>query len=435
MVRLKAAWQRLDFPVGLDEAETGTWTSLLDLLQELETSLASETLGGGDFLDWLTQGARDLLLPGPGVQEAGIQIMGLLEIRGLDFSRILCLGMNSGVLPAPPRPLPLLSTAEKRQVLGGTYQSQQLFARELFQALLGAAPQIILTRPLVADQEERVATPLYLGEWQKREMAPLSRPHPAWLKVPGIKAAFTIPKADDISAEAEESVSIALPEAISISRAQTALGCPCRFLLEVLLGIKELPEIESGLDPRERGDRLHQVLARFAQEFKKILDEEDWYQPRAREMLEAAARHILQAFLSDLHWQAEWQRWLGEGEASPGLLWEWLEKEKERYDQGWRWEGTEVTFQGLTGPDWPFSLKGRIDRIDYHPAQGDLILWDYKSGEVPKVKKVFEYREEFQLPGYLLAVKKGRVPLSCQPSGLAGRVHRPQVSPGKTPEI
>ncbi|MBI4795543.1 MAG: PD-(D/E)XK nuclease family protein, partial [Deltaproteobacteria bacterium] len=65
-------------------------------------------------------------------------------------------------------------------------------------------------------------------------------------------------------------------------------------------------------------------------------------------------------------------------------------------------------FQDLEGPDWPFSLKGRIDRIDSHRDEG-LILWDYKTGKIPGVNQIFKDGEEFQLPGYLAAVKQVRV--------------------------
>ena len=77
--------------------------------------------------------------------------------------------------------------------------------------------------------------------------------------------------------------------------------------------------------------------------------------------------------------------------------------------QGWRWQGFEVAFQDLRGRDWPFSLRGRIDRLDYHPENADLVVWDYKSGEIPKKGKVLDDLEEPQLPCYLLAVQQGRV--------------------------
>jgi RecB family exonuclease len=415
--RLQTAWQDLSFPAGLDAEEEAQWHRLLQLLNELEVWLASETLSGAQFLEWLTLGARGLLLPGLGVQEAGVQIMGLLEMRGLDFSRVLCLGLNAGTFPAPPRPLPLLSPGEKRQVLGGTYQSQHEFGREIFATLLAASGQIILTRPQVADQEEQVATPLYSGEWRDEEIAPLGRPHPAWVRAPAVRAALAPP--GDVGGPGEaEPVSLPLPEVVSITRMQTALECPCRFLLEILLGIRELPEIEAGLDPRERGDRLHQVLAKFAQEFQEILAARgQWEQHRAREMLAAAALEVLKDLLPDLHWQAEWERWLGEGESAP-LLAAWLRQEKARFEEGWRWQGIEVDFQGLEVAGLPFTLKGRIDRIDSHLNGEDLVLWDYKSGETPKARKIFDDQEEFQLPGYLLAVKKGRVPRLKEPKRL-----------------
>jgi len=180
-------------------------------------------------------------------------------------------------------------------------------------------------------------------------------------------------------------------------------------LLEVLLKIKELPEIEGGLDPRERGQLLHTLLARFTTAFREVLQEDGvWDQPRALLMLQDAARQVLAPLNFDLHWQAEGDRWLGEG----GLLWEWLSLERERFEQGWRWLGSEVAFQDLQGRDWPFTLAGRIDRLDSHPETADLVVWDYKSGEIPKKGKVLDDLEESQLPCYVLAVEQGRVPIS-----------------------
>ena len=406
---LKAAWQELGFPRGLSEAEIEPWNRLIGLLPELETALGSEVLDAGEFLEWLKIGAQRLILPGPGIQTAGVQVLGLLEMRGLDFSRVFCLGMNSGTLPAPPRPLPLLSAGEKRLVLGGTYQSQHHFAAELFNNLLGAAPHLTLTRPRVADQEETVSTPVYPGEWNQADLAVLSVPNPAWLRSPAIQAVFHAPEPPGFPGYPDLPLPQPLPGQISLSQVSTALGCPCRFLLEILLKIRELPEIEAGLDPRERGQLLHEVLARFTTAFKEVLEaDQAWDHQRARELLQEAARQVLAPLSFDLHWQAERDRWLGEA----GVLWEWLRLERERFEQGWRWLGMEVPFKDLKGRDWPFTLAGRIDRLDYYPEDSDLVVWDYKSGEIPKAKKVLEEQEESQLPCYLLAVQQGRVPVS-----------------------
>jgi RecB family exonuclease len=416
---LQAFLLGLGFPGDLNEAEMQVFGHLTTLMRELEGALAQEVLSPSAFLEWLAHGAAQELLPGPGVQEAGLQVLGLLEMRGLDFDRVWCLGMNSGTLPAPPRPLPLLNAREKAVVLGGTYRSQHHFAQELYETFLGTAPRIVLTRPRVEDQEERVATSLYKGEWRPAEMAPLSRPHRAWLRVPAVQAAFAPLSGGSPVAAAAPAIPLTLPTELAITEVQAALTCPCRFLLENLLNIKELAEIEAGLDPRERGARLHQVLARFTREYLKVLDQEPaWNQARALKLLKAAARQVLAPVLKDLHWQAERQRWLGEADAAPGLLQEWLHQEKELYDAGWRWLGVEARFEGLTSQDWPFTLKGRIDRLDGHVDTREVVVWDYKSGEVPGPKKVFTDLEEHQLPGYLLAVKQGRVAAAGQPKAL-----------------
>jgi RecB family exonuclease len=414
-LQLNAAWQELGFPRGLNSVDTEAWARLTDLLGQVGSALNSEVIAASEFLEWLKIGARRVILPGPGIQTAGIQVLGLLELRGLDFSRVFCLGMNSGVLPAPPRSLPLLSVPEKRQVLGGTYQSQHHFAAELFANLLGAASHLTFTRPKLVEQEERVSTPLYPGEWSETKMAILSVPHPAWLRSKAVRAVFGAARSPLWPGYADHLLSLAMPSQISLSQISTALGCPCRFLLEHVLKVRELPEIEAGMDPRERGQLLHEVLALFASEFREVLEQERvWDHERAQGLLREAVQKVLAPLSFDLHWQAEADRWLGES----GLLWEWLRLERERFEAGWRWLDTEVVFQGLHCQDWPFTLKGRIDRLDYHSENADLVVWDYKSGEIPQKQKVLEDQEEPQLPCYLLAVEQGHVPVNPSAAGL-----------------
>ncbi len=186
----------------------------------------------------------------------------------------------------------------------------------------------------------------------------------------------------------------------------TALSCPLRFVLEEILGIQDLADIEAGLDPRERGQKLHEVLARFVKKTGYCLP------PPGEDLalLQEVAREVLAPEKADPHWLAEWHRWFGD-DHTPGLLPAWLEKERERQAQGWRWLAAEASFQGLDRPGWVFALKGRLDRVDGHPEQGELVVWDYKTGEIPGPAKVFEDQEEFQLPAYLLAVREGKVTL------------------------
>jgi len=104
----------------------------------------------------------------------------------------------------------------------------------------------------------------------------------------------------------------------------------------------------------------------------------------------------------------ERRRWLGDKDGAPGLLTQWLDLELQRLDEGWCWLCEESSFEGLTVPGLPFSIGGRIDRIDGHKDKG-VILWDYKSGEPPSAQAVLEYLVDPQIPAYVLAAKEHRI--------------------------
>jgi ATP-dependent helicase/nuclease subunit B len=409
---LQEAWKRLGFPGVLEEGEKLQFERISTLLGEFGAALEDEALPPAGALSWLQHGMQDDVLPGPGVQEAGVQVLGWLEMRGLDFDRVFCLGMNSGNFPGAARPLPLLSRAERELVLGGTQESQDQFAREQFDSLLATAPHLTLTRPVQENQEPQVGTPFFLQDWKERRLPLLSRPDGAWVRVPEVLAALAHPEGGEAPRELQGTLTLTLPGELRITQVGSALSCRFRFVLEDLLGIKELPEIEAGLDPRERGQKLHDVLALFV----NLAGSELPPAAEAKALLRQAALKVLGPEAADVHWQAEWHRWFGD-EHTPGLLPAWLDRERQRLAQGWRWLGAEVAFHGLARPGWPFTLKGRLDRLDFHPQTGELLVWDYKTGAIPSGTRVFEKGEEFQLPGYLWAVREGRTDLAPDEAG------------------
>ena len=205
---------------------------------------------------------------------------------------------------------------------------------------------------------------MYPGEWDQAEMAVLTTPNPAWLRSPAIQAVFR-PQPPGFPGYPDPALAFPLPGEISLSQVSTALACPCRFLLENLLKIRELPEIEAGLDPRERGQLLHSVLASFVTAFREILEtDQAWDDGRAREMLQEAARRALAPVSADLLWQAEADRWLGEA----GLLWEWLRLER----SGMRQAGAGRV------PRWPSRTSGA--RIGLLPCEAASTAWTITRG-------------------------------------------------------
>ena len=66
----------------------------------------------------------------------GLQVMGLLETRGLDFKRIICVGMNEGKLP-PTNPMQTMIPMDLRRYLGlpTPREKQGLFAHHFYRLL------------------------------------------------------------------------------------------------------------------------------------------------------------------------------------------------------------------------------------------------------------------------------------------------------------
>ena len=163
---LNKLWGSVQFPSLADESDRVAFNHLESTLTSLVADLGSWSMDSRTFLAWLRQALAAEVFQVAGSEQAGIQVMGLIESRGLAFQRLFLLGMTSTALPQPVRPLPFLDFEERRQVLGGTLRSQYEFAHAAFQHLMATAPEIILTRPEEIEGEPVSATPFWLTPWQ-----------------------------------------------------------------------------------------------------------------------------------------------------------------------------------------------------------------------------------------------------------------------------
>jgi RecB family exonuclease len=359
-----------------------------------------------------------------GNEEAGIQVLGIIESRGLDFDKVYVLGLAAGSLPRPVRPLPLLDPQERQSVLGATTESQYHFARQAFYHLLACAPDVTLLRP-----EEESAEPLAPSPFWTHPSC--EETHPAvdiWNTPDGVSArAAWLQLANKGLAQPTDFPPVdspvdgyTLPNTISVSALAVAFLCPFRFFVERVLGLVPLDELIMGISPLERGNLLHRVLALFTRKCRDqgLAEKGDW--AAMETLLSACSDEVLLSANGDfLHAQkggvgehsraVERSRWVGSEGGTQGLLTAWLRLEGERLDDGWRWLCEETSFKGLSNQDWPFSITGRVDRIDYH-SEGGYALWDYKGGAIPTRKEVLEQLFDPQILAYVHAAREGRIP-------------------------
>ena len=416
-------WDAVGFPVIADEADTGAWRHLKTTLHLIREDLKTTNMSLSDFTGLLRHLISEELVHLRGSEESGIQILGVIESRGLSFEKLYVLGLSAGSLPRPVRPLPFLDPWERHQVRGATAESQFGFAQEAFSHLLACAPDVTLTRPEEDSAEPLAPSPFWAQAVEKETRCVIdlwNAPDPAWARAAwlqqakkGLERPAAFPLADP---PVEEDI---LPKTLSVSRLSIAFACPFRFYAETILKILPLDELIIGISPMDRGNCLHRVLALFTRRCreKNLTVKTD---RRVMEALLKTCSDEVLAFCDEvLHtgadpqgrhgWGMERRRWIGDDKGGgPGLLTQWLDLELQRLDKGWLWLCEESSFDGLTFPDWPFSITGRIDRIDHHKDKG-LILWDYKSGEHPVGRAVVEYLADPQIPAYVQAAKENRI--------------------------
>ncbi|MFP5213319.1 MAG: PD-(D/E)XK nuclease family protein [Acidobacteriota bacterium] len=412
---LEALWNRLGFPVLANESDHMAWKHLTEILDRLETGLGAKPLTGPEFVAWLNAAAGKTSVQESGIEDAGIQVMGPLDARGLSFKRLYVTGLMAGALPQPPRPLPFLSPQERKRVQGGNAESQYHFGNSLFGLLRAIAPETVLSRPLMdREGEPCLASPFWPQEAEERVSPVAVWRHglPAlqrsrWVAdgLEGIRERLD-PEGRATASRSYQVADLNVPEKISVSSLETLLSCPSRYLFQYLLRMEPLPEAGRGIDPAERGQTLHAILHRFG---KRVIEEFPGAVPPL-ETLQCILREVvedqLKLYGSNSHWAVEKRRLLGEEKGVPGLLAQWLLVEWDRFREGWRWIALEAQFSGMDLG--AVGIRGRLDRLDFHPDEG-FVCWDYKTGRPPSARAVVKDLSHPQLPAYLSAVRRGLI--------------------------
>jgi RecB family exonuclease len=405
---LDETWSHLSFPVISGEEDTLAWNHLKEIMADLERHLSKERMGGQEFLSWITDMASHKKTKVGASEDAGIQIMGMVESRGLDFDKAYVLDMNDRSLPQPVRPLPLLDSMERRSVQGATAEIQYEFAEKTFQNMVRAAKDITFLRAEEEDGKPLTPSPFWIDD-EKRESLNIWRtPTATWLRADWLRSAHRESQNTVVTNHHEPDSPIdpeIIPSVLSMSKIETALACPYKFFATTILGMEKLEDRETAISPMERGNRLHRALASFTEKMRENSVDLEKERARAIELLIESADEALSDLRGDPLWEVERRRWLD----TPGLLISWLDEELRHRQSGWHCIAEEEAFKDLRNPNWPFSLKGRIDRIDYHESEGILCI-DYKTGNTPPSSDVRLKFKAPQLPVYLLALREGQIP-------------------------
>lgn len=200
----------------------------------------------------------------------GLQIMGLLETRLLDFKTIIVLGMNEGKMP-PTNPIQTMIPMDLRRFFGlpTPREKQGLFAHHFYR-LLHACEHMYITYTTSSESINSNEPSRYLMQLELE----LARSNPA---IELIKKYYTIDSEEVNSKithiEKTPEVITRLDELFengtSASAIKTFIACPLDFYYKYVLKFGEEKKIEEEVESNTFGTFIHEVL-------------EDLYRPFSR---------------------------------------------------------------------------------------------------------------------------------------------------------
>jgi len=320
-----------------------------------------------------------------------VQVLGVLEAAGVQFSHCWLMGLHDGVWPPTTSPNPFLPIDLQRRfnMPHASAERELAYAEQVSQRLFAAAPEVIVSYPQREGDSDLRPSPLIADK-------PLLQQAP-WL----IDVAPRFRDQLFQSARLQQYSDWHAPElakgtqvrgGTSIFKDQAA--CPFRAFARHRLRAEGLDEPELGLNAAERGNLVHALMERLWLELKDLqtlnqLDDNGLQQLTEKvvaELIVAEARLYPQVF-TERFAALEQTRLI-----KLALAWLDLERQRAPFEVAALEQQRQVTLAGL-------AMTVKADRIDRLESGGEMII-DYKTGKASVNDWFGERPNEPQLPLY-----------------------------------
>jgi len=216
------------------------------------------------FLRLLRQLARAEKIPFSGEPLKGLQIMGVLETRNLDYKNVFILSLNEGAFPSFGGKGSYVPFNIRKAYALPTTEHQDAMYAYLFYRMLQRAENVFLfynteTDQLGQGEKSRYLQQLIFESGLNLESQVLHNP-----VMPLAIDPIIIQKTDEVQqAIMKLNEGNTYFKGISPSALTTYLDCRLRFYFKHVARVKEPDEVEDELGARELGNFLHKVMEKF----------------------------------------------------------------------------------------------------------------------------------------------------------------------------
>ncbi len=331
--------------------------------------------------------------------DSPIQILGVLEGAGLQFSHCWVLGMGQHNWPPAPQPNPLLPLSMQRRLAmpHADADRELAFAERLTEGYRRCAPEVVFSYP-VYDGDTHLLPSSLIRDIPQADLE--DKEADGWTDyIAAIKQSSRLQWLNTASGpEVTDQEKHSLRGGSQILKNQAI--APYAAFLQHRLGAVQSQAPVQGLSPAQRGQILHDTLSDLWRELKDqarlLAKTDDELDAQVTMHLERHLQNFRRRepdLLGETYIALEAQR-------QKRLILRWLDLEKQRpaFSVYANEEAIQVDFAGL-----PLTL--RLDRMDQLQT-GELLLIDYKTGTPQPKSWGGERPDEPQLPLYCLCYNR-----------------------------
>jgi hypothetical protein len=312
-------------------------------------------------------------LPEPGGRPA-VELMGFLDLPLDDAPVAAVTSLNEGAVPAAVTSDPLLPGHVRTGL--GMADSGRRYARDLLRlrSILASREVVTLIAGRRSGEDDPLSPSRLLLACEDEALLPrLKRffepgegeANPPALLEPGGAGGFHVPPPSEKAP---------VLEGLHVTAFRDYLTCPYRFYLKHVRRLDELDDGLTELDGAGFGELLHEVLNVFGESEWTGCDDPQMLADYLSEQLDKLAGR---RFDKDLSHAAV----LIQLEQLRQRLRDFAVAQAELAAAGWQVCFAEKKLEAsLMVDETPFTIRGRVDRIDYHPEHGYRIL-DYKAAD------------------------------------------------------
>ncbi len=364
-----------------EKQSMGSLAEILDNLSDLIDTYP-DTVGNTDTLEKIynriaTRHSISLI----GEPLKGLQILGMLETRNLDFKRVILLSTNEGILPGGRGGNTLIPLFLKSEAGLPTYVEKDNVYAYHFYRLLQRAEEAYLLFSSESEAMGKGEASRFIKQVEY-ELAPKF----------GIEVSHVSVKADATLSVGQSPAAIAKNDAIMKRLSEMGqnglsptsfcnyIDCPKKYYYTRVLKVEENDTIGEDLDASQLGSSIHAVLEKvYSDHLNQPL------KPQVMEEALKALPQLMEEAFKDLYSGGRntegRNRFLFS--VAESQLRHIFQQEKERLERGDTliMKGVEEKIEGYAiTPE--VNLKGTIDRVD--ELNGCLRIIDYKTGRLDK---------------------------------------------------